>query len=292
LAAQFTADCGVTGEARARLRGPAADRQWAHGVDLEALANLAHELRTPIQVLLGYLEVLRDEMADALGPRPRQVIDRIHVNAHDLAQTVENVMDFAVALGRGEAEVEEDLVLADLIAEVMPALEAANQSKQLNLVVDLDDAPPAVRSRHRPIRSILLNLALNAVKFTDRGTVRIAMRGCPSADHCATLELEVCDTGPGIAESRLREAFEPCTQLSSSSVRRYRGLGLGLAVVRRNVASLGATLQVQSAPNRGTTVNVSIPLRRQPASGPNAPRRNVRACGRRRERAARPAPSD
>ena len=93
----------------------------------EALANLAHELRTPIQVLLGYLEVLRDEMADALGPRPRQVIDRIHVNAHDLAQTVENVLDFAVALGRGEAEVEQDPLLAGEPARFAEVLQPLRQ---------------------------------------------------------------------------------------------------------------------------------------------------------------------
>ena len=76
---------------------------------MEALANLAHELRSPVQALLGYLDILRDEMAEALGDRHKQIIERMNANAHDLAQTVENVMDFSVADAMAESSNEEEI---------------------------------------------------------------------------------------------------------------------------------------------------------------------------------------
>src|SRR6266852_5634326 len=82
-------------------RRPAPNRpcvpKWDHGLHLEALANLAHELRSPVQALLGYLDILRDELGESLNSRHKHIFDRVNANVHDLAQTVENVMDFSVA---------------------------------------------------------------------------------------------------------------------------------------------------------------------------------------------------
>ncbi|HXW85439.1 MAG TPA: histidine kinase dimerization/phospho-acceptor domain-containing protein [Candidatus Binataceae bacterium] len=83
-------------QARAAQRVRAAG-SWNRGLRLEPLAKLAHELRTPIQVLLGYLDILRGELADTVGRRPQEIIERMNINAHDLAQTIENLMDFASA---------------------------------------------------------------------------------------------------------------------------------------------------------------------------------------------------
>ncbi len=148
---------------------------------MEALANLAHELRSPVQAIIGYLDILRDEMSEALGARHKQIIERLNANAHDLAQTVENVMDFSVADAMAEVADEEEIRLHDLIGDLAPALEAANDSKSLEIRFDLETAPTVFRSRRRPIKSILLNLALNAIKFTDRGSVTIAIRRAGSA---------------------------------------------------------------------------------------------------------------
>ena len=141
---------------------------------MEALANLAHELRSPVQALLGYLDILRDEMTEALGDRHKQIIERMNANAHDLAQTVENVMDFSVADAMAESANEEEIRPHDLLGDLAPALEAANDTKGLEIKFDLEAAPTVFRSRRRPIKSILLNLAVNAIKFTDRGSVTIS----------------------------------------------------------------------------------------------------------------------
>jgi signal transduction histidine kinase len=235
---------------------------------MEALANLAHELRSPVQAILGYLDVLRDELSEALGGRHKQIIERMNVNAHDLAQTVENVMDFSVAVAMAEATHEEDIHLHDLIGELAPALEAANESKGLEIRFDLDGAPAVFRSRRRAIKSILLNLAVNAIKFTDRGRVTIAIRLSESPMLGSAIELEVRDTGPGIDPELVEQAFKTCAQLSRSSIRSHRGMGLGLAVVQRNVEALGAKIMVKSTLKHGSVFVVTVPIERRVADSP------------------------
>jgi signal transduction histidine kinase len=229
--------------------------QWEQGLHMEALANLAHELRSPVQAILGYLDILRDEVSEALGDRHKQIVERLNANAHDLAQTVENVMDFSVADAMAEVADEEEIRLHDLIGDLTPALEAANDSKGLEIKFDLETAPTVFHSRRRPIKSILLNLALNAIKFTDRGSVTIAIRraGC-------AIQLEVRDTGPGIDAGMVEQAFKTCAQLSHSSIRSHRGMGLGLAVVLRNVQALGGRIVVKRELPHGSAFAVIIPI--------------------------------
>jgi two-component system sensor histidine kinase/response regulator len=234
--------------------------QWEHGVHMEALANLAHELRSPVQAILGYLDILRDELSETVGGRHKQILDRLNANAHDLAQTVENVMDFSFKDAMAEAEDAEEIRLHDLIGDLAPVLEAANDSKGLEIRFDLEAAPTVFRSRRRPIKSILLNLAINAIKFTDRGSITIAIRLAASSQLGSAVELEVRDTGPGIDAAMVEQAFETCAQLSHSSIRSHRGMGLGLAVVQRNVQALGGKIIVRSELPRGSAFVVIVPI--------------------------------
>jgi signal transduction histidine kinase len=235
--------------------------QWEQGLHMEALANLAHELRSPVQAILGYLDILRDELGETVDDRHKQIIERMNANAHDLAQTVENVMDFSVADAMAEVADEEEIRVHDLIGDLAPALEAANDTKGLEIRFDLEAAPTVFRSRRRPIKSILLNLAINAIKFTDHGSVTIAIRVAGSSQLGGAIELEVRDTGPGIEAELVEQAFETCAQLSHSSIRRHRGMGLGLAVVQRNVEALGARMFVKTALQQGSAFTVTIPIR-------------------------------
>ena len=228
---------------------------------MEALANLAHELRAPLQAILGYLDILSDELSEALDGRHKHIFERLNANALDLAQTVENVMDFSVADAMAEATHEEEIRLHDLIGDLAPVLEAANDLKRLEIRFDLDSAPSVFRARRRPIKSILINLAVNAIKFTERGSVTIAIRRAESSSLGSAVELEVRDTGPGIEAANLADAFKPCAQLSHSSIRSHRGMGLGLAVVQRNVEALGAKIIVKTALSQGSAFVVTIPVR-------------------------------
>jgi signal transduction histidine kinase len=217
------------------------------GVRLEPLANLAHELRTPLQVMLGYVDILRDEWGKEFSSEPREILERIHLNAQELTHTLGNLLDLAMAQAGGEAMIEEDIAVNDLVDDLTYILETANRNKGLTLDFKLEKAPAVIHCDRRLLRSILVNLALNAVKFTASGSVSIAVRRSQRNGN-DFIEFEVRDTGPGIAADQMASAFKPFSQLSNSSTRKYRGLGLGLALVRHHVESLGASLEVNSDP--------------------------------------------
>jgi signal transduction histidine kinase len=238
---------------------------WANGVHLESLANLAHELRTPVQVLLGYLDILRDYRAGAQrnesrDPIDHEIVERMNSKVHELAQTVENVMDFALAQAHAETATEEEIDLVLFFAELDPILKAANQHKSLAITIDLGGVRHTVGSSRHALRAIVVNLAINAIKFTEAGEVAIRVR-TSLRENGGALEIEVRDTGLGISRELLSHAFEPLIQLSHSSGRHHPGLGLGLTVVQRNVTALGAKLRVESTPNVGSCFRVSIPCK-------------------------------
>lgn len=234
-------------------------RQWAEGMRLEVLANLAHELRTPLQVLLGYVDIMRDEWAEKFDPEPRAMLERMNSNLHDLSQTVDNIMEFVMSEAGATGRVEEDVSISNMMNDLAPAIEAAKGNKELTLKIDLEHAPRTIHTSRRPLRSILSNLVLNAIKFTERGSVTVRISTSRARGPEPGVVLEVADTGLGISPALIKQAAEPFAQLSQSSARKYRGLGLGLAVVHRNVTALGAKLEVSSTPGRGSRFVVRIP---------------------------------
>lgn len=260
-------------------RGAAGAPPWARGTRLETLANLAHELRTPMQALFGYLDILREEWAAPSASEPQRILGRIQCNAYELAHTIENLLEFAAAEAGGLALVEEDFSLADLIGEIEPILEAANAGKRLRLTFELPPSGLMIRSVRRLIRSIVLNLALNAIKFTAAGSVVVAVREVDSGGRTSWLELTVRDRATGVDPALMSRAFEPFVQLSGSSTRPSRGLGLGLALVRRNVEALGGTLAVESRVGGGLSFVLQVPNRRRQAGQDRNGPRQGRAGG-------------
>jgi signal transduction histidine kinase len=248
----------ITSERSDRGKGLSRDGFWSGSTHLEALANLAHELRTPVQVLLGYIDTLRDEPACVSSCQPREIIERMNSNAHDLAQTVENVLEFAMAAAGAEAHLEENIELEELLGEILPLLQAANQKKHLEIRIELAGAPAVIRSRRHPIEAILRNLAANAVKFTPSGRVTLAIRET-RIDNSDAIEIEVRDTGPGMSRELVNSAFEPLVQLSGSSIRQHRGLGLGLAIVKRNVKAMGGKLDFSTERGSGSCFKIVLP---------------------------------
>ncbi len=239
-------------------------RSWAASMRIEALANLAHELRTPLQVWLGYMDILREEWADKFHSEPRQMLERMNSNLHELTQTVDNLMEFILAEAGENMRVRENVPVSGLISDLMPAIEAARSGKTLTLNFDLEGAPPVVQISRRLLRSILANLVLNAIKFTERGSVTLRVAGSLERG----IDIEVVDTGLGMSPALIKRAAEPFAQLSQSNSRKYRGLGLGLAVVHRNVKALGAKLEVTSTLGQGSRFVVRIPPSQPTAANP------------------------
>ncbi|MGH7840640.1 MAG: sensor histidine kinase [Candidatus Binataceae bacterium] len=224
------------------------------------MANLAHELRTPLQVLIGSLELLQDEYAGELGQESRAMLGRMNVKAFELKQTLDNLLSFVLAKAGGEAEFDENLTVESILDDIGPALAAANGDKRLDLRFDFKDAPAVIRAPRRAVTATIVNLALNAIRFTEAGAVTITMRRADRGTG-AEVEIEVSDTGPGLNPELLEPLSRPFAQLSCSSTRRYRGVGLGLTVARRNVEMLGGSLRLRSTPGHGATFLVRLPSR-------------------------------
>ncbi|HLH76741.1 MAG TPA: HAMP domain-containing sensor histidine kinase [Candidatus Binataceae bacterium] len=219
----------------------------------ELLANLCHELRAPLTVMTGYLEILIEDWGERLGAEPGQMLDRMRLSAAELAHTVENLIDWT----NPAPPQPEQFNLDGLLSELAPALEAISRRRDLVLRFDVAPELRAVYCDRKMLRSILFNLCSNGLKFTDRGMVKV--RIAPLSAGREGLALEIIDSGRGIDPESLALIFRPFVQLSHSNRRLSRGLGLGLALVKRQVAAMGGCVEVDSHPGAGSRFRVELP---------------------------------
>jgi signal transduction histidine kinase len=222
------------------------------------LANMSHELRTPLNAILGFTELLVDGIYGELPDKPRGVLDRVQENGRNLLALINDVLDLA-KIEAGQLELRlEAYQIAPLVRNVVDAMQPLARSKGLSLVATVaGDVPAAYGDVHR-LRQVLVNLVGNAIKFTDVGEVEISV-----AASGGRLDVAVRDTGPGIAPEDQEKIFEEFQQLDNSSTRRQGGTGLGLAISRRIMQMHGGYLSVVSAPGRGSTFHIDIPVRFQ-----------------------------
>jgi PAS domain S-box-containing protein len=229
------------------------------------LANMSHEIRTPMHGILGLAELLA---GSPIGDEPRDYARSIQTSARSLLAIINDVLDFSrIEAGRLELErVEFDLL--ELVDGIVGLVEPSASVKGIDLGVWYDpQAPLRVIGDPGRLRQVILNLAANAVKFTDEGTVQIVVRLLEPRDGRARIHFSVRDTGIGIPEDKTAQLFEEFTQADSSTARRYGGSGLGLAISERLVRMMGGTIGVTSQPGEGSTFAFDLPF----ASGPAEP---------------------
>jgi signal transduction histidine kinase len=222
----------------------------------EFIATMSHELRTPLNAVLGHLEILELEIHGPLTPQQRESLGRIEAASRHLRGLIEEVLSFTrLEAGRVELKVEA-VDLCALAAEVAAVIEPLATQKSLEFRLDGCEPHPRVVTDPDKVRQVLINLAGNAVKFTDRGEVRIRVR----AHDGGGAELAVVDTGPGIAEEDRQRLFRPFEQLHSGFARPHGGTGLGLYLSVQYARLLGGSLEVESEPGRGSTFALILPM--------------------------------
>jgi PAS domain S-box-containing protein len=233
------------------------EAQEANRVKSDFLAVMSHELRTPLTAIFGYTELLSAGITGPVIPAQKTQLDRIRDSAAHLLGIIEDILNYARSeAGRDQVRLEKFRV-SDIVNESLALVSNAANRKQLRLEQVVDGECVVTTDRVK-FRQILVNLLGNAVKFTEKGMVRITAR-CEGA----SVVVEVTDTGPGIAEGDLKRVFEPFRQLEGATTRTAGGTGLGLAVTRRFADLLGGTIDVRSRPGEGTTFILIVPLEPQ-----------------------------
>lgn len=224
----------------------------------EFLAVMSHELRTPLHGIEGYADLILNTAG-----LPAEVYEHarvIHSCGEGLLRILQDILDFSQLEADRIAVQCEPFSLSELAWGVVALLEPRATAKGLRMEVHIGNGVPAtIRGDAGRIRQVLLNLIGNAVKFTERGSVKLRVSGDWVGETPeTTIRFEVEDTGPGISADLHERIFQPFTQADASVSRRHGGTGLGLSIAKRLVERMGGTLEVRSTPGRGATFGFAL----------------------------------
>lgn len=220
------------------------------------LASMSHDLRTPLNSIIGFSDVLLGDLAGPLNPRQREYVSDIVTSGRHQLQLINDILDLSkVEAGRMEFHPEQ-VELSDLLDGVHSIVRPLAIGKGQDLRVETTDI---VTLFHDPIRlrQVVFNLLGNAVKFTPEGGSVTTKAWLSDQDH---IRISIADTGVGIAESDLHRLFEEFERVGNDYARAQQGSGLGLALVRRFVEEMGGRIEVISVLGRGSTFTVQLPL--------------------------------
>ncbi len=224
----------------------------------EFLASMSHELRTPLNSILGYAEVLADGIDGELPEEAVIDVGAIHESGQHLLGLINDILDLSkIEAGHMELDLE-SLPLSEVVEDIARIVPALIREKSVTFVKDVPGALPHLLADRQRLRQILTNLVSNAIKFTDRGSIRV--EAVQNADQ---VEITVRDTGTGIAPEHLGLIFEQFRQVDNSSTRRVGGTGLGLPITQRLVRMHGGDIRVESTPGSGSAFIFTIPTARE-----------------------------
>jgi signal transduction histidine kinase/CBS domain-containing protein/HPt (histidine-containing phosphotransfer) domain-containing protein/FixJ family two-component response regulator len=222
------------------------------------LANMSHEIRTPMNAILGLTHLLRNNSHD---PHQQRQLDKVADAGQHLLEIINSILDIA-KIESGKLILEHaDFALADLLDSVTNLIQERAGEKDLELRLERDPSLPSfLRGDALRIKQVLLNLASNAVKFTDQGRVEIRLQRLTARDGSPWMRFQVNDTGIGLTDEQCARLFQPFEQADNSTTRRYGGTGLGLAISRHLVSLMGGHIGVDSTLGRGSRFWFEIPL--------------------------------
>ncbi len=220
------------------------------------LGNMSHELRTPMNAIIGFNDLLQRKATD---PGQLQKLASIGKAANHLTAIINEILNFADADTGNLNLATVDFDLKDIISQVNEMIAPKALAKKLAYTSKIDPSiPPVLHGDAAKLKQVLLNLAGNAVKFTQEGTVSIRVRLIQANKLNVDIRIEVQDTGIGIDPAKLNSIFEPFEQADNGLARQFGGLGLGLSINRKLIEMMGGDIGVASEAGQGSTFWVAL----------------------------------
>ena len=267
LADEFNKMTERLSEAQAGLEHKVAERTIALTVANEKLedankhkskflANVNHELRTPVSAIIGYGRLILRETEGKIPPLQKENLKDLLNNAERLLVQIDSLLDFAkIEAGKIELHVE-PVKIQEVVYGAISTIEPTLDKNVVRLICDIPPEIATIYTDGEKLRQIILNLVGNAAKFTDRGEIKIS-----ACQENGDFKLAVADTGIGIDQADLNRIFEEFDRGRLSSDGAYRGTGLGLAIVKRLVEVLGGSVIAESEVGKGSTFTVTLPVK-------------------------------
>ncbi|WP_418642188.1 ATP-binding protein [Vibrio chaetopteri] len=224
------------------------------------LANMSHEIRTPLNGILGMTEILSDTK---LSASQKDYLETINASSQTLLMLINDILDLS-KIESGHLEVcPHTTAIKETIYDTAALIAPKAQKKSLDIIIDIDpDVPDYVQADEQKVRQTLMNLASNAIKFTDTGSISFALKAIQSSDTEVSIGFSVKDTGIGIDLEKQRHVFEEFKQEDADTSKHYGGTGLGLAICAKMVEMMGGEIELQSKKGSGSQFSFTLTFKR------------------------------
>ena len=222
------------------------------------VANICHELRTPVSTIIGFSEILREDLG--FNANAREHLNRLITNSQELSSLMDNLMNFARMEADGPSTQFEIVKLREILAALEMMTQRLIRERPIEFGIRLESSVDTIESDGQKLQQILVHLLTNALKFTEKGRIELTIRQRRESEQ-ELLEIAVADTGIGIKREDQDIIFDDFRQLEDSLTRRYGGTGLGLGLCKKLAAALGGEMRVSSEYGVGSVFSLLLPVR-------------------------------